>query len=153
MAHDFAAAAIGRFGRILLLDSEVECLSSQEVLPPRRGHQKARRSSVVPNTQIAGLYHGQLSEASIQSIAADAKDLTRFRMILLQDVAPVTCPASLDRSRGCHGTIVTVAAGKTRLSEVQATARQIGQAGGKLLGVVLYDAPVMQMPFRKGFSS
>ena len=151
MAHDFAAAAIDRFGRILLLDSGMECSSSQEVLLPRRGNQKARRSSVVPNTQIAGLYHGHISDASIQSIAADAKDLSRFRMILLQDAAPVTCPGSLDRSRHCHGTIMTVAAGRTRLPEVQATARQIGQAGGRLLGVVLYDAPVMQMPFRKSF--
>ncbi len=153
MAHDFAAAAIGRFGRVLLLDNKVGCLSSQEVLPPRRGNQKARRSSVVPNTQIAGLYHGQLSETSIQSIAADAKEFGQFRTIILQDAAPVTCPGSLDRSRHCHGTIVTVAAGKTRLPEVQATARQIARAGGKLLGVVLYDAPVVQMPFRKGFIS
>lgn len=55
--------------------------------------------------------------------------------------APNVSPATLAYAAGCHGSILTVAAGVTRLPVLLATLRQVRHAGGTILGTVLFEAP------------
>ena len=147
----FAAAAAARLGRTLLVHTASG--SDEGALAGRTNRKQRKAPAVIPDADTPGLYHRQMSELSIESIMTETQDTQQYRMIVVQSAAPSICPFSLSRARHCHGTILTVAAGVTRLRTLQATASQVSRAGGMVLGVVLFDAPAMRLPFNFGCRS
>ena len=141
VSREFAVVAAARFGRTLLIDTTKTVDTPSKEPTCRGGNRKPRRApTMVPDSDVPGLYHRRASEVSFETIITETPADQPFRMMIVQSLTPSVCPSSLDHARHCHGTILTVAAGVTRLPELQTTARQLRLAGGTLLGVVLFDA-------------
>ena len=147
VSREFAGAAVARYGRTLLLDEAEKADSFKRPSKHRASRRQRRTGGIVPDGETPGLYHRQASDIALEQIATETLDAQPFRMVVLQSAAPIACPIGLDRARQCHGSILTVAAGVTHLSELQATARLLRHAGGTVLGVVLFDAPTIRFPF------
>ena len=150
VARDFAVAAVARLGRTLLLSSQNG--EADATASPMRTVtlMSGGADTIVPDTSIPGLYYRHVSEPSGQAIQTGALDTQPFRMIVIVSATPSLSPAALTCARYCHGSIIMVAAGVTRLQALQTTARQIRHAGGTVLGTVLFDAPRVRLPFGLG---
>ncbi len=153
VAHEFGIVSARGFGRTLLTSvrgiteaAEADGLAwpgSNSLCPEERLH------PVVPDAGVCGLYHAQLVCLSRAASAHDDIDAIPRMPCFAADfrMSVLVCPAPSDSSEAvilaarCHGSILTVAAGATRLSDLLTTASVIAAAGGKLLGTVLHDAP------------
>ena len=150
LSRQFAAAAVAFYGRTLLLDAGSNVITAERGLVSRAPSRKQRRSfPVMPDSDIPGLYHRQAFDVAFDLIATETPDTQPFRMMVIQSASPVANPSALERARHCHGSILTVAAGLTSLPDLHATTRQLRHAGGKLLGVVLFDVPIIRLPFSR----
>jgi hypothetical protein len=162
VARDFAIAAVARLGRTLLVAADPGC-SAEPGAPhpvawrvPERGRFKP--SGLVPDPMISGLYHMRLqggaaeaAKLAIESQAGWNAAAADFRMVVIESLSPSRSPETLLMSPACRGAVLTVLAGVTRLAEVEAAARQIGNAGGILLGCVLHEAraSAFTLPWRR----
>ena len=140
VALGLAVAAVSGFGRTLLVnDSGMHTDTTMPRLPGRSVH------AVIPDAAVPGLYHREFDEALLDREPSPAQTgraaANTFRMLVLASRSPTDSPSGLGHAARCHGTLLAVAAGVTRLADIQATARQLQLAGGTLLGTVLYDAP------------
>lgn|GEM_PF-2140085 len=162
VARDFAVASVALIGRTLLLSSNTADAADEPsgLDIGWRGNERGRGKmlSIVPDSGVAGLYHGRLS-----GTAAEAARIAKnpqgawiganhdFRMLVFESPAPQRSPGTLALAACCQGSVLCVGAGRTRLAEWQATTGQVQRAGGTVLGSVLYDAPSLRprMPWRK----
>ncbi len=159
VARDFAKASLTRLGRTLLASlHETEILKAG--LPVETGggmvvgRRRARKPAndtpdIVPDATIQGLYHTRIGagcgETNQMSHVPPAVWLGEARLdfrLLVIDCGPLERnPAAVELTSRCHGSILVVAAGATRLPQIRAAAHQVQIAGGTLLGAVLYDTP------------
>ena len=148
ISSEFAAASAAQFGRTLLLDARARIASNNGGQAIQSHSKKQRRPlAAVPDGAIPGLYHRLASDIPFEMVTTETPDAHPFRMVVVRSGSPEVCPSGLNHARQCNGTILTVAAGLTRLLELRTTARQIHNSGGTLLGVVLFDAPKLRLPF------
>ncbi len=136
-----AVASVPGYGRTLLMADDGA--QGSDAGGPRLAGRGAQ--AVIPDAGVPGLYHRRFDEGLLDRQptppSTSRTSAKSFRMIVLASQSPAACPAGLAHAARCHGTILAVAAGVTSLAELQATARQVQQAGGTVLGTVLYDAP------------
>ncbi len=116
-------------------------------MPSRTGRKSRRVDAIIPDSFIAGLYHRQVNDVFCGGLPTETLDGQPFKMVVIQSSTPGRSPMGLSGARHCHGSVLTVAAGITRLADLQATVRQIRHAGGTLLGTVLFDAPRIRLSF------
>lgn len=145
VAQDLAAAAALTYGRTLLVTDDGE---SGQHLTAQRSPGKGVHE-IIPDAAVTGLYHRRFDEGLLERepspVPTGRTAPKSFRMLVLASRSPIDCPSGLSHATRCHGTIVAVAAGVTRLADVQATARQLDLAGATVLGTVLYDAPSFRL--------
>lgn len=142
VARNFAIAAASQFGRVLLLTT-VPSKSGGFEAPSRRLARllNMEQRSATPDARVPGLYHQLLGDADLSESLCRLADEDGFRLIAVQSLAPAVSLSSLSVAQKCQGTVLTVAAGRTCLSSLQVTARQVQQVGAQLLGTVLLNAP------------
>ncbi len=150
IAREFAVASVSKFGRTLLLAQ-----GTQAQLAKHRAAGNATRAlangthTLTPDSTIPGLYHRKLEDEAVEvsdlavQIGRSAANKA-FRMLVFASSAPGVSPSVLIQAARCQGSIITVAAGITRLSAIQNTARQIHSAGGSVFGTILFDAPCLR---------
>jgi len=150
----FAEACLSRLGRTLLAGlhnprpPQVGA-SSGNLRGTIVGRRRARKLAsdmpdIVPDVGVEGLYHvrigagpGEFSQVPPAVWLGEARLEFKFLVI---DCGPLDVnPAAVELASRCHGSILTVAAGITRLAQAQAVAQHVQVAGGTLLGSVLYD--------------
>jgi hypothetical protein len=168
IARAFAEASLTRLGRTLLasvydrqpLQNGLIAGSAQPNLARRRRTQKTtiKLPEIEPDASLSGLYHARIgfgnresdtaSQAATETWLGEAR--VDFRALVI-DCGPLERnPTAVELASRCHGSILTVAAGITRLEEIRTTAHQLQVAGGTLIGTVLYGMPSVQ---RVTFSS
>ncbi len=158
VARCLAQAGPARMGRTLLAglrQADPEPATGGALLSPHAGsgRPRGRRAGspvleVLPDIAWPGLYHAQLGShyRMPQPVAGSLTTAwlgdTRLEFhFLIFDCGPIAgCPAALELSARCHGSILVVAAGVTRPSEIETAARQVRLAGGTVMGSVLYHA-------------
>jgi hypothetical protein len=147
-AQALGQAAACRFGRTLLVSCRNEPLSGpspsaliQEPLRPRRGTGRG----IIPDVVTEGLHHTHLAcepaSALKQAIENWLAAPQHFRMLAIESLALCVDPCAVAMAARCHGTILAVQAGVTRLDEIRACVRQLSSAGALLIGTVLVEAP------------
>ena len=102
----------------------------------------------MPDTSIPGLYYEKVDDLQNQLAQTGMPVAQSFKLVVVLSDTPSCSPTALGCARSCHGSIITVAAGVTRLAALQVTARQLRQVGATVLGTVLFDAP--NLPFHQG---
>ncbi len=146
----FAVASATCIGRTLLLDAtnwssqERESALANIATGSTRGTMlSTARDAFVPALHHAQLVHrGHSRYADRESINEMlTSSLKSFRLIALDCLSPSLCPTSLALAPCCSGTIIVVHAGVTLMSNVLAASRDIGTAGGHVLGTVLTNIP------------
>lgn len=162
VARAFAIASVAGLGRTLLIAAGPDGARAHGSHPASRQipqHGAGRGYGIAPDPAITGLYHMRLQGGApeMARIAGSpqhawAGRMADFRMLVVASASPDWYPETLLICPFCRGSVLTVAAGLTRLDELQATARQLQQAGGVLLGTVLHDAPRLAggRPWRRG---
>lgn len=156
VARSFAEASLTRLGRTLLVTLQTPETRCSDLAQPSQalGRRRPKKSGVeapemVPDAVLAGLYHarigGEPEDTAQMAHLSPAIWLGEARLdfrFLIIDCGPLEqCTAAVELASRCHGSILSVTAGVTRLEEVRSIMRQLDLAGGTLLGTVLQGAP------------
>ncbi len=149
VARDFAAAAATRFGRTLLVSSSPCGARAETGLRGlswlMNGMLGGEPDGITPDISVPGLYYTSLAVHNPGPLAVPLESWLNgpqdFRMIVIELPAVAVDPRTLAVSVRCHGSVLAVGAGTTRLAELRNSARQLASAGVALLGTVLQDAP------------
>jgi hypothetical protein len=158
VARDFAEASLTRLGRTLIASlHEPETAKAGLVLESGSatvGRRRTRKPAndtpdIIPDATVQGLYHTRIGagcgETNQISQVPPAVWLGEARLdfrLLVIDCGPLERnPAAVELASRCHGSILIVASGATRLPQIRAAAQQVQIAGGTLLGSVLFDTP------------
>ena len=142
LGQQLSAAAAVLLGRTLLI--EVGEHDGPWGFPSRI---VAERDLAIPALHRAML-GGRLVERdqTEQPIAAELEAISRaYRMVVIVCAAAGASVRSLALAPLCSGVVLVVRAGQTRMRDVDAATRAIAESGGRLLGLVLSDAPT-QLP-------
>lgn len=164
IARSLAEASTATLGRTLLVSLHAPGEQQAGVSAPAAAGLVVRRRrakkgvsdapEIVPDSSLPGLYHAGIGCQSDEATRIDYVPPgvwlggvnLNFRLLII-DCGPLDlCPAAVEVASRCHGSVLGVAAGVTRLAEVQMVAAQVQLAGGRLLGSVLYDAPTAPWP-------
>jgi len=156
VVRDFTVAAVARLGRTLLLTFPDNRPTMQELGGNGASSNIARLrnpypTAFTPDSLVPGLYYKILEEDQfdLPSFPSDDKlaNDQNFKMMVVESMAPSQSPVTLAQAGSCHGTILMVAAGLSRLDDIQATARKLRHAGGTLFGTILFNAPSIRRRF------
>jgi hypothetical protein len=154
VAYDFAIACAARLGRTLLLSA-----SDPQAVAPSQGDDAApsdvqgpaaESHKFLPDANGPRLFHAahpapDQAAAEIARLRASPRE---FAALIAASPPPGYSPGTI--ALACHGngTVVTVAAGKTPLTDVLATAQLLRTAGASVLGTVLYRCRVSHPEIR-----
>ena len=139
MAACQAAASV--LGRSLLLDARMDYAAGGSLETPN--------CETLPDTFVQGLYHHRLTHRSSDldllfgphRQSALTKLIAPFQFVAIDSVAPRGGPVSTALASMCSATILVVRAGESSHSVIKDAAVHITRAGGKVIGLVLEDAP------------
>ncbi len=145
LAMGTAQAAASLLGRSLLLDA---WLTRRDGGPHAAAEQP--HGTPIPDAFMPRLYHRQLTHQAADiallfgSVRAEALSVlaSPFRYVAIEAPPPGTGPAANALAPLCLGTVLVVTAGACGLDAIRKTSSQISDAGGRVVGSVLVDAPV-----------
>ena len=163
VVRSFAEAALPRLGRTLLVTLPSMGVRSRQadtcsVPVAQVGRRRARKAvggtlEIVADLCLSGLYHARIGcETEEQSSSPGQPSAwlsgakLDFRLMVIDCGAIEDNPVAIELASRCHGSVLSVAAGDTSLSQVHVSAKHIRLAGGTMLGTVLYDAPTSLHP-------
>jgi uncharacterized membrane protein len=148
VAAAFAAAAAAAFGRTLLLDvSAAAGVGRRDDLgsAPADADPLSLRRTMTPDIARPGLHYAvgnphcaaDLSELIAKVARSTATQASPFRMIVLDETAPLAREHALLLSMACTATIPVAIAGESQLPRMREAVRRLRAAGASLAGLVL----------------
>ncbi len=139
IASGVARAAAALLGRALLLGARMDA-------PPHGG---AADGAALPDAFVPRLYHLRLGQDPADGgvlFGRSRRELlvalaAPFRFVAVDGPAPGAGPSASALAPLCAGSVLVVQAGRTTRGAIAAASLQIRESGGRVLGVVLDDAP------------
>ncbi len=142
VAQEFAVASVARFGRTVLISNDRMVGNERPALPGRAAVSADAAGACLPDSSVPGLHYlrlpaGPRTEAALGRLVGPPM---AFGMVVVDSLFPAVSPGAIAVARFCRGSVVTVAAGLTSLTDLRMVVTTLETAGATVMGTVLHGA-------------